>query len=92
MVGVGDGPKHQIDLVRARGPETFGMGELTVTRIVGHAGVSRRTFYEQFSGCEECVAALFEDALARVRQAVQDALTTDGDARRARGLLRGRLR
>jgi AcrR family transcriptional regulator/DNA-binding MarR family transcriptional regulator len=63
--------------------DEHGTSGLTVTLIVGRAGVSRRTFYEQFSGCEDCVAALFEDALARARQTVQDALTTDNNARRS---------
>jgi AcrR family transcriptional regulator len=40
-------------------------GSATVSRVVSRAGVSRRTFYEQFSGCEDCFLAVFEDAVER---------------------------
>jgi len=42
-----------------------GAGSATVSRVVSRAGVSRRTFYEQFSGCEDCFQAVFEDAVER---------------------------
>lgn len=50
-----------------------GVGSATVARVVARAGVSRRTFYEQFSGCEECFLAVFEDTLARASRAVSKA-------------------
>jgi AcrR family transcriptional regulator len=50
-----------------------GVGSATVSRVVARAGVSRRTFYEQFTGCEDCFLAVFEDALARAIRVVSDA-------------------
>ncbi len=50
-----------------------GVGSATVARIVARAGVSRRTFYEQFSGSEDCFLALFEDTLARANRIASDA-------------------
>ena len=42
-----------------------GASAVTVARVVARAGVSRRTFYDLFDGCEDCFLAVFEDALAR---------------------------
>lgn len=50
-----------------------GVGSATVARVVARAGVSRRTFYEQFSGCEDCFLAVFEDTVSRVSQIASDA-------------------
>jgi AcrR family transcriptional regulator len=50
-----------------------GVGSATVARVVARAGVSRRTFYEQFTGCEECFLAVFEDALARAGRSASEA-------------------
>ncbi|HWY17689.1 MAG TPA: TetR family transcriptional regulator [Solirubrobacteraceae bacterium] len=49
----------------ARVVAEHGAGSATVSRVVSRAGVSRRTFYEQFSGCEDCFQAVFEDAVER---------------------------
>ena len=52
--------------------EDGGAGMVTVARVVARAGVSRRTFYDLFEGCEDCFLAVFDDALARAtRVAVQ---------------------
>ncbi len=51
-----------------------GAGSVTVSRVVSRAGVSRRTFYEQFSGCEDCFLAVFEDTLACATRVVSDAV------------------
>jgi AcrR family transcriptional regulator len=40
-----------------------GAGSVTVAHIVERSGVSRRTFYEQFSDREDCLLAAFERAL-----------------------------
>jgi AcrR family transcriptional regulator len=50
-----------------------GAGSATVTRVVARAGVSRRTFYDQFTGCEDCFLAVFEDAIARSHRVVSEA-------------------
>jgi AcrR family transcriptional regulator len=40
-----------------------GAGSVTVARVVERSGVSRRTFYENFSDREDCLLASFERAL-----------------------------
>jgi AcrR family transcriptional regulator len=41
-----------------------GAANTSVAHVVKRAGVSRRTFYEMFAGCEDCFAAAFEQVLA----------------------------
>jgi AcrR family transcriptional regulator len=53
-----------------------GVGATTVSRVVKRAGVSRRTFYELFSGCEDCFLAVFEDAVGRASGIVAEATVT----------------
>jgi AcrR family transcriptional regulator len=43
-----------------------GAGGVSVADVVARSGVSRRTFYEVFSDCEDCLLAAFDDALALV--------------------------
>jgi AcrR family transcriptional regulator len=38
---------------------------MSVARVTGRAGVSRRTFYDLFEDREDCFLAAFEEALAR---------------------------
>jgi AcrR family transcriptional regulator len=40
-----------------------GVGNVTVAQVVARAGVSRRTFYEQFRDLEDCFLATFDHAL-----------------------------
>lgn len=47
-----------------------GAGEVTVAHIVERAGVSRRTFYEQFADREECFLAALDEAIERVAAVV----------------------
>jgi AcrR family transcriptional regulator len=51
-----------------------GASGVTVARVVARAGVSRRTFYELFEGCEDCFLAVFEDALSRADRVVSRAI------------------
>jgi AcrR family transcriptional regulator len=55
----------------------LGIANVTVANVVEQAGVSRRTFYEQFNDCEACTLATLDDALqrasARVLPAYQEA-------------------
>jgi AcrR family transcriptional regulator len=53
-----------------------GVGAATVARVVSRAGVSRRTFYEQFSGCEDCFLAVFEDTVERASRIATEAVAT----------------
>jgi AcrR family transcriptional regulator len=48
-------------------------GDVTVARIVDRAGVSRRTFYEVFDDCEDCLLAAFDRAVACASERVVEA-------------------
>jgi AcrR family transcriptional regulator len=54
-----------VDVVGAEGFARF-----TVEHVVARAGVSRRTFYQEFDDREDCFRAAFEDAAARVSTVV----------------------
>jgi AcrR family transcriptional regulator len=47
-----------------------GAANVSVADVVARSGVSRRTFYESFSGREDCFLAAFEDALALASERV----------------------
>ncbi len=57
-----------------------GMGSATVARVVARAGVSRRTFYDQFAGCEDCFLAVFEGTVRRASMVVSDAVAAAGSS------------
>jgi AcrR family transcriptional regulator len=46
--------------------EELGYARTTVAHITARSRVSRRTFYELFANCEECLSAVLEDAVAQV--------------------------
>lgn len=48
----------------------LGAGKVSVTAVVERSGVSRRTFYEVFHDREDCMLAVFEEALARAAERV----------------------
>jgi AcrR family transcriptional regulator len=50
-----------------------GYSRTTVAHITRRARVSRRTFYDLFEDREDCVMAVFEDAVVRVRREVMQA-------------------
>ena len=50
-----------------------GYGGMSVARVTSRAGVSRRTFYEQFEDREDCFLALFDEALDRATKMARDA-------------------
>jgi AcrR family transcriptional regulator len=54
-----------------------GAANMTVGLIVERAGVSRRTFYELYRDSEECLLAVFDDALERARERVIDAWSAE---------------
>jgi AcrR family transcriptional regulator len=58
-----------------------GARNVTVAHIVARAGVSRRTFYEAFDSCEDCVLAAFDDAVAQAAARVASESTECADAR-----------
>jgi len=43
----------------------LGYGGMSVARVTGRAGVSRRTFYDLFEDREDCFLGAFEEAVAR---------------------------
>jgi AcrR family transcriptional regulator len=53
-------------------------GNVTVAHVVGRSGVSRRTFYELFSGREDCFLAAFDDGIARIANEVVPAYEQPG--------------
>jgi AcrR family transcriptional regulator/DNA-binding MarR family transcriptional regulator len=64
---------HMAEMQRARllaaavdSIEQFGYDGATVARITTRARVSRRTFYEMFANCEECLVAVLEDLLEQI--------------------------
>ncbi|WP_332826381.1 TetR/AcrR family transcriptional regulator [Ramlibacter sp.] len=66
-----------------------GYGETTIADVVREAGVSRRTFYEHFSGKAECLVALYEaasrNALRVLREAIDPAHGWEEQVERAIG-------
>jgi AcrR family transcriptional regulator len=58
-----------------------GAANVTVAHIVERAGVSRRTFYEIFTGAEQCLLATLDQALARTSARVLGAWRSPGSWR-----------
>jgi AcrR family transcriptional regulator/DNA-binding MarR family transcriptional regulator len=54
-----------------------GAAGLTVSDIVGRAGVSRRTFYELFDDCEGCLLAALDEAIAAAAARVAEVYRAD---------------
>ena len=48
-----------------------GIDGLTVGRVCEQAGVSRRTFYEQFEDCEACLLATFDAQIDRLENEIR---------------------
>jgi AcrR family transcriptional regulator len=55
----------------------WGAGAVTVSHVVAHAGVSRRTFYELFPDREACLLAAFDLGVARARERVEPAYSAE---------------
>jgi AcrR family transcriptional regulator len=51
---------------------------VTVAHVVERAGVSRRTFYELFESCEDCLLAAFDEAVAQIAARVVPAYRGQG--------------
>jgi AcrR family transcriptional regulator len=51
-----------------------GYSGTTIAHITRHAAVSRRTFYEHFSGKDECFVAAYETVMAELRARVAEAI------------------
>jgi AcrR family transcriptional regulator len=55
-----------------------GWQETSLAAIVGRARVSRKTFYDLFESRDDCFAAAFEEALARMGRVAGHAYAVDG--------------
>ncbi len=55
--------------------DELGYAESSVSNIVARARVSRRTFYEMFANRDECLAAVLEEAFARIELEIEHAAT-----------------
>jgi AcrR family transcriptional regulator len=53
-----------------------GLSEATVARVVAHAGVSRRTFYEIFDDREQCFLAALDHAIDQANERVLPAYSS----------------
>jgi AcrR family transcriptional regulator len=58
-----------------------GAANVTVTHILERAGMSRRTFYEIFTGAEQCLLATLDQALTRASARVLGAWQSSGSWR-----------
>jgi AcrR family transcriptional regulator len=56
----------------------LGYGGMSVARITGRAGVSRRTFYDLYEDREDCFLAAFEEAVARASKVAVEAAAGQG--------------
>jgi len=61
-----------------------GYRDLTVQDVLGRAGISRPTFYEQFEDKEDCFLAAFDAAVARLRRRIDAAALDAGSGWRDR--------
>jgi AcrR family transcriptional regulator/DNA-binding MarR family transcriptional regulator len=53
--------------------QDVGYARMTVARIIARARVSRKTFYDVFSGREDCFLAAFDQAVDRARELAEEA-------------------
>lgn len=58
---------------------TEGYAAVTIERLCGHAGVATRSFYEEFSGREQLLGAVYAEVVAGSRQAVLTAVASAPD-------------
>lgn len=63
----------------------------SIADVVGRAGVSRKTFYQQFAGKDECFADAYGQEMDRLLEVTMSAFESEGPpwARRLRGALTG---
>ncbi len=76
---ISDAQRHRMLAAAAQVMGEGGYGAMSVARVTDRAGVSRRTFYEQFEDREDCFLALFDEALTRAGKAVSTGLAGTGE-------------
>lgn len=67
---VRDAQRARLLLAAAEAARELGVAEVTVAEIVARSAVSRRTFYEMFPNCHDCLLATFEEGVRRAQAAV----------------------
>lgn len=79
------GAEHMVEIQRARMLAAMveecalhGPAHVTVAGVVERAGVSRRTFYEVFDDCEDCLLAALQEGLGRASERVLPAYRDGG--------------
>jgi AcrR family transcriptional regulator len=61
----------------AQAVSEHGYGAVTVAQVVAGAGVSRKTFYEQFRDKEDCFLSLYDTGIAYVLGRIEETLRTE---------------
>jgi AcrR family transcriptional regulator len=56
-----------------------GYGDVAVADVIAGAGVSRKTFYEQFANKEACFLAAYDAGVARLADAIEEAIAAAPD-------------
>jgi AcrR family transcriptional regulator len=79
--GATEGREHRDRLLQgmARAVATKGYADTTIADIVREAGVSRRTFYENFADKAECLTALYESASGNALAVLRGAINPQSD-------------
>jgi AcrR family transcriptional regulator len=67
---IGEIQRTRILLAMAEACAERGAANVTVAHVVKRSGVSRRTFYELFDGCQDCFLVAVEDALEKLAERV----------------------
>lgn len=55
---------------------TVGFARVTISSLCAEAGLSRRQFYEEYSGSEELMVEIYDDIQAMARDRVAEAIST----------------
>jgi AcrR family transcriptional regulator len=56
-----------------------GYEDATIADVIAQAGVSRKTFYEQFDGKDECFAVAYREEMDRLLEVTMSAFAEDGE-------------
>lgn len=76
---VHDNQRTRILAATARVTAAHGYPGLTIERVIGDAGVSRKTFYQHFRNKEEVFLAAYDDAVARLTDRIAEAESASRD-------------
>ena len=72
--------RHRMITAMAEAMTELGYVNTPVAEIIKRAGVSRETFYQQFSSKQDCFVAALEETIADLTVALTPGLTSDGSA------------